>query len=74
MESVLSSLAETAALLKPDDGQREDVDRRVHVLRQSRRRLESQMRREFDPTLSLLLDALLEQEEALCLLNAEGKQ
>jgi len=69
----LSSLTETAVLLISDGGQREDLEHRIGMVRQSRRRLESQMRSEFDHTLSLLLDALLKQEEALCLLSAEGQ-
>lgn len=49
---------------RPTDGKTEDGDSRIGLLRQIRGRLESQMRPDFDPALSLLLDEIVQIEES----------
>lgn len=50
---------------QPTDGNTEDLDPRVRLLRRVRRRLESMMRPELDLALSVLLDEILQMEESV---------
>jgi len=60
----LSALTEMAVLLRPDNCQIKGVDHRIDMVRQIRRRLESQMQPEFNPALSQLLDEIVSMEES----------
>jgi hypothetical protein len=70
---VKTNLAIIDEQVKPVDGAVHEFDDIGSILRQLRAGCEAQMTPDFNLPLSLTIDELVQQEEALCLLGEEGR-
>ena len=68
----MHNLAISAELVKPENCGIHDFEHIGSILRRLRAGCEAKMTPDFDQTLSLTIDSMVQQEEALCLLDEGG--